>query len=328
MVMTLAFGISSLGLVNGQVSKTLKENNSKNKIKQSSLCGHFPFKPGCKNPLIQIVQECLGMESKYLTGIFCSETLRNLISQRGEDIITEEVFNSLMRYCKKPTYSELITNENGQGAYTYRDGSKNVGQVNGQPHKSTSLGLVCNLRKTCEVNNCLLGFIQGSITCKRCIGVSNDALWHNPCPDCGRSRKVWGNIRKCDKCDFGNIPGGRLQVADADFPEEMSWYDAQSACTSLGPGWRLPTIPELKAMHKQLHSQGKGNFHTSSSVKKYGYHWSIDKGYREGMDGTFKSCHSFRFDASYSNILIDNDTDLYGNPTIEKGWVRAVRTLR
>ena len=50
---------------------------------------------------------------------------------------------------------------------------------------------------------------------------------------------------------IGNpIKVGNLLVAQNDFPNNMEWSDAQKACVSLGPGWRLPTIDELKILHQ------------------------------------------------------------------------------
>jgi len=57
--------------------------------------------------------------------------------------------------------------------------------------------------------------------------------------------------------------GETMQVAKEDFPNEMNWYNAMSACQNLGNGWRLPSIDELKAMYEQLHTKGKGNFRTN-----------------------------------------------------------------
>jgi hypothetical protein len=56
------------------------------------------------------------------------------------------------------------------------------------------------------------------------------------------------------------ITGELLQVAENDFEYKMTWYQAKNACNDLGNGWRLPTIEELKAMYKQLHKNGQGNF--------------------------------------------------------------------
>ena len=58
--------------------------------------------------------------------------------------------------------------------------------------------------------------------------------------------------------------GPRFQVADADFPEQMNWYDAVAACRTLGGGWRLPTKEELTGMYEFLHRKGKGNFQGDS----------------------------------------------------------------
>jgi hypothetical protein len=46
--------------------------------------------------------------------------------------------------------------------------------------------------------------------------------------------------------------GAELEVANQDFPNELSWADAKKACDELGNGWRLPTKNELKAMYEQL----------------------------------------------------------------------------
>jgi len=54
--------------------------------------------------------------------------------------------------------------------------------------------------------------------------------------------------------------GKTIEVAKKDFPNEMNWDDAMAACQNLGNGWRLPSIEELKAIYKQLHTKGKGNF--------------------------------------------------------------------
>lgn len=154
-----------------------------------------------------------------------------------------------------------------------------LGLVKGQPHKSTSLGLVCQSVKDCDGARCEDGQIY--VTCQNCIGISNDALWRNPCPQCGRSRKVRVVDGKCQKCQgSGKLPfGPRFQVADADFPELMNWYDAKAACRTLGGGWRLPTKEELTGMYEFLHRKGKGNFqddsYWSSSNGDSGDAWSV-----------------------------------------------------
>jgi hypothetical protein len=56
------------------------------------------------------------------------------------------------------------------------------------------------------------------------------------------------------------LTGSKLQVANQDFTQEMTWIDAKRACNELGSGWRLPTIDELKAIHEQLYNKGQGNF--------------------------------------------------------------------
>ena len=54
--------------------------------------------------------------------------------------------------------------------------------------------------------------------------------------------------------------GERLQVANEDSRQQMSWSKAKEVCANLGNGWRLPTKEELVTMYKQLHLKGRGNF--------------------------------------------------------------------
>jgi len=63
------------------------------------------------------------------------------------------------------------------------------------------------------------------------------------------------------------ITGDKIQVAENDFPDKMSWHEAMSACAGLGGGWRLPNKEEQRVMYEQLHKQGKGNF-------KNNWYWS------------------------------------------------------
>jgi len=43
---------------------------------------------------------------------------------------------------------------------------------------------------------------------------------------------------------------GNLEVAQNDFPNQMEWDDAQKACASLGPGWKLPAQHELDILYQ------------------------------------------------------------------------------
>ena len=56
------------------------------------------------------------------------------------------------------------------------------------------------------------------------------------------------------------LTGSKLQVANQDFTQTMTWEDAKRACNELGSGQRLPTIEELKAIHEQLYKKGHGNY--------------------------------------------------------------------
>lgn len=51
---------------------------------------------------------------------------------------------------------------------------------------------------------------------------------------------------------IGNsIKKAGLEIAELDFPEKMSWFDAKKACAALGVGWRLPTKDELNELYIQ-----------------------------------------------------------------------------
>jgi len=144
--------------------------------------------------------------------------------------------------------------------------------ASGQTHKTTNLGYVCQALKDCKRCNGYgkfqPNFTWPMITCPNCIGVSNDALWKNPCPSCGRSRKIRSPYYipprevTCPNCNGkGNLKyGQRLQIADSDFPNQMSWQEAMTSSQSLGNGWRLPTIDELRAIYSIFHKNGKGEF--------------------------------------------------------------------
>jgi formylglycine-generating enzyme required for sulfatase activity len=73
--------------------------------------------------------------------------------------------------------------------------------------------------------------------------------------------------------EIENVITGEKQsiiIAANDFPNKMNWADAKKACSSLGKGWRLPTIQELEIICKTMHKKGLGNF------KKESY-WSSEE---------------------------------------------------
>ena len=103
------------------------------------------------------------------------------------------------------------------------------------------------------------------ITCSKCKGVSTKTLSKFPCSSCSNTRKVkdpnYVPPRKCEDCNGrGKVLalGHKIQVADADYTDQLSWYDANYVCARFGDGWRLPTIEELTGMYEFLHM--KGNF--------------------------------------------------------------------
>jgi len=99
------------------------------------------------------------------------------------------------------------------------------------------------------------------------------------------------------------ITGKKIQVAQNDFLNPMTWKQAKNACAELGNGWRLPTEDELLVMYSMLHKKGKGNF----KGETYWSNYESSPGYRSTK----------RFEDS--NALNKKETEVY--------YVRAVRTL-
>jgi len=93
---------------------------------------------------------------------------------------------------------------------------------------------------------------------------------------------------------------------------QMTWNDANSACDSIGEGWRLPTLDELNLIHTRFYEKYKGEgVYTNYSLKKNldfeldgihywssnefddGTHWYFDVIYGEprlNQNGNLVSC--------------------------------------
>jgi len=51
--------------------------------------------------------------------------------------------------------------------------------------------------------------------------------------------------------------GNKIQIADEDLHDLLSWEDVKIACENLGKGWRLPNKDELNEMFKLKDVIGK-----------------------------------------------------------------------
>ena len=105
---------------------------------------------------------------------------------------------------------------------------------------------------------------------------------------------------------YSPFTGEQIQVAINDFPNEMTWHLAMSACEGLGKGWRLPIKEELSVMYEQLHKQGKGNFKT---VNEESY-WSSSQYYTDS---------AFKVSLGSGSVDVSKKSNYF--------HVRAVRTL-
>lgn len=107
------------------------------------------------------------------------------------------------------------------------------------------------------------------------------------------------------------LTGEKLQVANQDLKDEMDWLDAQEACENIGPGWRLPTIDECKAIYHQLHKKGIGDLNT-------GLYWSSTK-------HSYSDWKYFSF-SFYTGTSHSNSHD-YREWSFELQNVRAVKPI-
>ena len=74
--------------------------------------------------------------------------------------------------------------------------------------------------------------------------------------------------------DYKNIIGepikmGDFEIAELDFPNEMRWPNAKTACEALGVGWRLPTKDELEIMYEDKDTIGTFGAYTYWSSTMY-----------------------------------------------------------
>ena len=137
---------------------------------------------------------------------------------------------------------------------------------------STSRGLLCQGTMRCDGSGCEEGTQYGKINCLFCLGISDEILWVKSCQKCNNSRLLRILIGKCKKCQGNGFLsyGPYFQVTDDDFPEGVDWEVALNVCSSLGDGWRLPTIEELQGMYL-LHKEDKQNYQNRT-------YWSRNRG--------------------------------------------------
>jgi|694.fasta_scaffold22256_2 hypothetical protein len=67
---------------------------------------------------------------------------------------------------------------------------------------------------------------------------------------------------------------GNLEVAQFDFPDDMTLDEAKAACAKLGKGWRLPTKVELSILYRnKTKIGGSDDVHYWSSTKYQSIHY-------------------------------------------------------
>jgi hypothetical protein len=103
----------------------------------------------------------------------------------------------------------------------------------------------------------------------------------------------------------------KIEIAQFDIPMNMTWEDACAVCDSLGEGWRLPTLKELKEMYK--HRARIGEFITEIEEDEEAellYYWSADD-YPADPDG---QAYYVRFDNGYYDFAIKDQLNLNVRP--------------
>ena len=102
-----------------------------------------------------------------------------------------------------------------------------------------------------------------------------------------------------------------IEIAQFDIPMNMTWEDACAVCDSLGEGWRLPTLKELKEIYK--HRKRIGEFLTEIDKEddvELLYYWSADD-YPADPDG---QAYYVRFDNGHYDFAIKYQLNLNVRP--------------
>ncbi len=97
----------------------------------------------------------------------------------------------------------------------------------------------------------------------------------------------------------------KLEIAQNDFPNTMSWSDAKKACSNLGEGWRLPTKSELKFLF--LYKDDS----LSNMRKAYWSSSDLDNDFAEIPDFNFENDKIPKTKIAYSVRAVRLNKDFY-----------------
>lgn len=112
------------------------------------------------------------------------------------------------------------------------------------------------------------------------------------------------------------MTGKKVKIALTDFPKIMTWEEANKACKSLGKGWRLPTVEELKIMYKyRKEIGGFCELDKGGLPNNYIKYWSSTL-----EDNKYPFCISFSF--------TNQNVNAYSAVMDFTCCVRAVKTAR
>ncbi len=99
------------------------------------------------------------------------------------------------------------------------------------------------------------------------------------------------------------VDGLTYEVADIDYIDLLTEYDALKVKRTATNGWRLPTMDEFIAMQEQLFDKGKGNFHLRNDKYEKKYSEGYGRFYDYAGDSywpyeTFKDFWAWSFEAN------------------------------
>jgi hypothetical protein len=113
---------------------------------------------------------------------------------------------------------------------------------------------------------------------------------------------------------------GNLEIAEHDFPEQMNWNEAKSACAALGDGWRLPTKGELNELFSQkdeIVSFADGYYWSSSEVDNYkAWNQYFANGYQKYPIGKYEAGYvrAVRGILKFNYLIKQTIKNIIGNP--------------
>ena len=117
----------------------------------------------------------------------------------------------------------------------------------------------------------------------------------------------------------------KIEIAQFDIPMNMTWEEADAVCASLGEGWRLPTLEELRNMYK--HRERIGDFITEvekEEEEKWVYYWTSEN-YPADPDG---QAYYVRFDNGHCEVTSKFSDNLSFRPVRDIEFRKLEKSIK